>query len=61
MTRYEEAAYHSERATRELHLGLIASGMHAARAHLKLSSLHLQRAREAQGMSEHSRPPFVLD
>jgi hypothetical protein len=61
MTREEQVTYHSERSTRELQMGLIASSTQAARAHLALSSLHLQRAREAQGAPEHIRPPFVLD
>lgn len=42
-------AYHSERAMRELDLGLIASSTAAAKAHLKLSSLHLARVRELGG------------
>jgi hypothetical protein len=38
--------YHQARAARELDMGLSTDCMNAARAHLQLSSLHLQRARE---------------
>jgi hypothetical protein len=38
--------YHSDRATRELDLGMAASSPAAARAHLELASLHMARVRE---------------
>jgi|GraSoiStandDraft_59_1057299.scaffolds.fasta_scaffold163920_2 hypothetical protein len=41
-----EADYHRERALRELNAGLGASCSPSARAHLRLSTLHMQRARE---------------
>ena len=41
--------YHTQRATRELDLGLTAGSSLVARAHLKLASMHLQRVREISG------------
>ena len=41
-----QAAYHRERALKELDAGLAAGSGSAARAHLQLSSLHMQQARE---------------
>ena len=41
--------YHRTRAMQELDLGLTASQPQAARAHLTLSSLHLQRLRQIDG------------
>lgn len=49
MTRRDALSYHSERATRELDLGLTAGSTNAARAHLQLASLHMQRVRELGG------------
>ncbi|QPQ56090.1 hypothetical protein IC614_05840 [Allosphingosinicella flava] len=40
-----DAAYHRARALRELDLGLKATSLTACEAHLKLSSLHMERAR----------------
>ena len=45
MTFHDDAAYHRARAMRELELGLAAASLIACEAHLKLSALHLQRAR----------------
>lgn len=57
--------YHRQRASHELNLGLASSHLSAARAHLGLSTLHHQRARELedsepQSESSAARPPFVL-
>jgi len=41
-------AYHSQRASTELHLGLTTPCPAAARAHLKLSALHFERVRVLQ-------------
>ena len=41
--------YHTVRARNELDLGLIAQGMAAARSHMQLASLHMQRVRELGG------------
>lgn len=49
MNREEQIAYHSQRAMSERDLGLSAGSVPAAKAHLQLSSLHLQRARELSG------------
>lgn len=38
-------AYHSQRASAELHQGLVTSCPAAARAHLKLSALHFEKVR----------------
>jgi len=54
----EEIQYHQSRAARELDLGLSASNLNAARAHLKLSSLHMQRARELGATDP--RPPLQM-
>ncbi len=51
MAEDDRAEYHSARAQSELSLGLTAQDMAAARAHLKLSTLHMQRARELKGQS----------
>ena len=56
----EEVAYHSERAMRELDLGLVARPMAAARAHLGLSSLHLEKVRALQGPLSSVKPPLVM-
>ena len=46
MTRRDDLSYHSERATRELDLGLTAETLSVARAHLKLASMHMDRVRQ---------------
>jgi hypothetical protein len=56
MSQHEEFGYHSRRALRELDLGLTATCVAAARAHFELSSLHMQRAREASAGREVLRP-----
>jgi hypothetical protein len=53
-----EADYHRERALKELNAGLAARCNFAARAHLGLSSLHMQRARELGAALP--RPPFIM-
>ena len=54
-------SYHRDRASRELNLGLSSGSLAAARAHLKLSSLHFQRLRDLEGVRvRQERPPFVL-
>jgi hypothetical protein len=56
-----DIAYHRDRATRELNIGLASASLSAARAHLKLSSLHFQRLRDLEGQqAPQERPPFVL-
>ena len=56
-----EIAYHRNRASRELNLGLASGSLPAARAHLRLSSLHFQKVRDLEGQSQQvERPPFVL-
>ena len=46
MRRNDDLDYHTQRATRELDLGLAAPTNSVACAHLKLSSLHMERVRE---------------
>lgn len=46
MQRSDALNYHSLRAARELDLGLTAASIAAARAHLQLASMHMQKARE---------------
>jgi hypothetical protein len=43
----ERLQYHSRRAMAELDLALKASNADAARAHFRLSSLHLEKSRPA--------------
>jgi hypothetical protein len=52
--------YHRERATRELDMGLVATTMAAARAHLKLASMHMDRVRELATSSVEARPPLTM-
>jgi len=59
----DDIDYHRQRASRELNQGLASSSIPAARAHLRLSSLHFQRLRELEGGPETTvseRPPFIL-
>ena len=49
MPQRDALSYHTQRATRELDLGLLSESGPAARAHLKLASMHLQRVRELSG------------
>ena len=54
----DDIRYHQARAARELDMGLSTSCLNAARAHLQLSSLHTQRAREL-GATE-GKPPLQM-
>jgi hypothetical protein len=56
----EHIDYHSTRATRELDLGLIAKSLPAARAHLRLASLHMERLRELTGSRLNKRPVLTM-
>lgn len=59
----QDIDYHRARASRELNLGLTTSCMAAARAHLRLSSLHMERVRSLGGDRRPAgldRPPFIL-
>ncbi len=56
----DDVGYHTQRAVRELDLGLTAQSISASRAHLQLSSLHFQKARSLQGGQPASKPPFVM-
>jgi hypothetical protein len=56
----EDIEYHSLRAMQELDRGLIARSIAAARAHLQLSSLHLQRMRDLGGGTRSKRPPLTV-
>jgi len=49
MPKQDALTYHSQRATRELDLGLTADLNSVARAHLQLASMHMQRVRELNG------------
>jgi hypothetical protein len=48
----EQSKYHSERAMAELDMALRAGNADAARAHFRLSSLHLERSKA----EESTRP-----
>jgi hypothetical protein len=57
----EQIEYHSSRALAEMDRGFTAATTTAARAHLKLSSLHFDRAHRLQGTSQAGRRPvFTL-
>lgn len=56
----QEIDYHRTRASRELNLGLTSNSMPAARAHLRLSSLHLERLRALKGYVSADPPPLIL-
>ncbi|HEX8224649.1 MAG TPA: hypothetical protein VF605_12600 [Allosphingosinicella sp.] len=57
----DDLNYHSERAQRELHLGLTASLMSVARSHLQLSSLHMKKVLEMRGGGPQARPICIVD
>lgn len=61
MSDRDRVEYHSKRAMRELDLGLIATHSAAARAHLRLSSLHMEQARALGGSEFNGRPILVMD
>ena len=52
--------YHSNRAQKELDLGLTATVMAASRAHLQLAALHMKRMREVAGGSEPRQPLLTM-
>jgi hypothetical protein len=56
----DQIDYHSDRAMRELDAGLTAKSMPAARAHLQLSSLHMERVRELGGDTARMKPPYAV-
>ena len=60
MSSQDQIHYHQQRALAELDLGLIAGTMEAARAHLKLSSLHMQKMHRLQGVSAQAKPPCIM-
>ncbi len=61
MMKEEDTAYHSERALRELHLGLTAPSISVARSHLQLSSLHMKKVFELGGPARRPRPLWIID
>ncbi len=60
MTAKERLEFHSYRASVELHVGLTASNLAAARSHLNLSALHFQRVRQLQGTEKRAAPLLVM-
>lgn len=52
--------YHSTRAQDEMGLGLRAQAIPAARAHLQLASLHMQRVRELAGSKATPEKPVLI-
>ncbi|MFC7536575.1 hypothetical protein ACFQPG_04255 [Sphingomonas sp. GCM10030256] len=57
---YDDILYHQTRASRELDLGLSTDNLAAARAHLKLATLHSERAKElARDIEDRERPLAV--
>lgn len=61
MVEEEDLKYHSERALRELQLGLTAPSTSVARSHLQLSSLHMKRVVEMRGPRLGTRPLCIVD
>lgn len=55
----DQIEYHSRRSSLELDLGLRASSIVAAKAHLELSTLHLRRA-QALGEPSNRKPPCIM-
>ncbi len=53
-------AYHEQRAEREMALGLTATSMAAARAHLELATLHREQVRGLAGRLSGSKPPLIM-
>ena len=49
----DEVKFHSDRAMAELDLAARSADLHAARAHLRLSELHVQRMRVLSGNARH--------
>ena len=60
MKNADQLSYHQQRAAAELNLGLSSESIPVARAHLRLSSLHFEKAREIGGAIESKRPLFQL-
>jgi hypothetical protein len=56
----DDIEYHRARASHELDLGLTSKSMAAARSHLKLSSLHMERLRQLAGHDALAQPPFFV-
>jgi hypothetical protein len=54
-----DIAYHNERALVELDLGYAAENYQVAEAHLKLSSLHLERAEAIRQTLQQDRHSIV--
>ena len=50
----DDIRYHQARAARELDMGLSTNCLNAARAHLQLRTLHLERARELGAVENES-------
>ncbi len=56
MQREQQLEYHTQRASRELDLGLSAQSTNAARSHLQLASMHMQRVKELSTSPAECRP-----
>lgn len=61
MLQEEDLDYRSDRALRELHLGLTASSTSVARSHLQLPSSHMKKVVEMRGEDPKSRPLRIPD
>jgi hypothetical protein len=60
MSMEEHRRYHADRALDELNRGLVARSVEAARAHLRLSSMHMEKVRSLSGSHDQPRPPLVM-
>ena len=52
--------FHSRRASQELNRGLTAEHIIAARTHLTLASMHMQRVRELDPSAAREKPPLHM-
>ena len=56
----DELDFHRNRAGEELNRGLTAGHIIAARTHLTLASMHMQRVRELDPGAARARPPLQM-
>lgn len=61
MQQQDDLDYHKRRATHELDRGLTAKDTNAARAHMTLASMHMQRVRDLTAPSApREKPPLQM-
>ncbi len=60
MMKQEDVTYHSERALRELHLGLAAPSISVAGSHLQLS-FFMKKVLDLRGPGRNAGPLCIID